>query len=179
MQIIWISGATSHYRKFNVTKTQLTRFAVVLGLILIMIGSAIHFLGLRVAIKFDPDMVRDMGGVITAQELYHLEEEYRERLARLQDSLKSMDQKVETLSKINDQYAALATPLPLKEKRKDKGNEDSTGRGGPYLPFFSPKMDSEENAHLRAVLKKTLDSTANLNKKMQVLEKVWLEKYST
>jgi hypothetical protein len=64
MQIIWISGATSHYRKFNITKTQLTRFAAALGFLFIMIGSAIYFMGFRVAIKIDPGMARDMGGVV-------------------------------------------------------------------------------------------------------------------
>lgn len=177
MQIIWISGATSHYRKFNVTKTQLTRFAVALSLLFIMIGSAVYFLGFRVAIKFDPDMARGMGGVITAEELYHLEDEYRERLAKLQITLKSMDQKIETLSKINEQYAALATPLPIKEKRKNKDTEDSAGRGGPYIPFFSTQVNYEENTSLRAMIRKTLDTTGSLDKKMQSLEESWLEKY--
>ncbi|MBU3621815.1 M23 family metallopeptidase [Polynucleobacter sp. CS-Odin-A6] len=177
MQIIWISGATSHYRKFNITKTQLTRFAAVLSFLFIMIGSAVYFLGFRVAIKFDPDMARDMGGVITSEELYHLEDEYRERLTKLQNTLKSMDQKIETLSKINEQYAALATPLPMKEKRKEKDSGDNAGRGGPYIPFFSPHVNSEENTSLRAMLKKTLDSTGSLNKKIQSLEEAWLEKY--
>jgi len=177
MQIIWISGATSHYRKFNITKTQLTRFAVVLSFLFIMIGSTIYFLGFRVAIKFDPDMARGMGGVITSEELYHLEDEYRERLAKLQSTLKSMDQKIESLSKINEQYAALATPLPIKEKRKDKDAGDGVGRGGPYIPFFSPQVNFEENTSLRSMIKKTLDSTGSLNKKIQSLEEAWLEKY--
>ena len=179
MQIIWISGATSHYRKFNITKTQLIRFAVALSFLFIMIGSAVYFLGFRVAIKFDPDMARDIGGVITSEELYHLEDEYRERLAKLQNTLKSMDQKIESLSKINEQYAALATPLPIKEKRKDKDKDsgESAGRGGPYIPLFSPLVNSEENTSLRTMIKKTLDSTGSLNKKMQSLEEAWLEKY--
>ena len=179
MQIIWISGATSHYRKFNITKTQLTRFAAALGLLFIMIGSAIYFMGFRVAIKFDPGMARDMGGVITSEELFHLEEEYREKLSKLQGSLKAMDQKIDVLSKINEQYAALATPLPMKEKRKDreKESEASTGKGGPYLPLFPYQIRSEENPNLRVSINQTLESSEGLNKKMQSLKEVWLEKY--
>ena len=179
MQIIWISGATSHYRKFNVTKTQLTRFAILLALLLIMIGSAIYFMGFRVAIKFDPGMARDMGGVITSEELYHLEEEYRQKLTKLQGSLKAMDQKIDSLSKLNEQYAALATPLPIKEKRKDKekSSEASEGKGGPYLPLLPNQVNFEENVSLRIGITKTLESTESLNKKIQSLKEAWLEKY--
>ena len=177
MQIIWISGATSHCRKFNITKTQLTRFTAALGILLIMIGSAVYFLGFRVAIKFDPGMARDMGGVITSEELYHLEDEYREKLAKLQGNLKAMDRKIDALSKINEQYAALATPLPLKERRKDKDNEAGAGKGGPYLPLFPYQVNFDENAGLRINLSKTLESTESLNQKIQSLKEVWLEKY--
>jgi murein DD-endopeptidase MepM/ murein hydrolase activator NlpD len=177
MQIIWISGATSHYRKFNITKTQLTRFAAALGFLFIMIGSAIYFMGFRVAIKFDPGMARDMGGVITSEELYHVEDEYREKLSKLQGNLKAMDQKIDALSKINEQYAALATPLPLKDKRKDKESETGAGKGGPYLPLFPHQVHFEENTSLRHSLIKTLESTESLDKKIQSLKEAWLEKY--
>jgi murein DD-endopeptidase MepM/ murein hydrolase activator NlpD len=181
MQIIWISGATSHYRKFNVTKTQLTRIAILLALLLIIIGSAIHFMGFRVAIKFDPSMARDMGGVMTSEELYRLEEEYKQKLTKLQGSLKAMDQKIDTLSKINEQYASLATPLPIKEKRKDKekekSSEGSEGKGGPYLPLSHHQVNFEENVSLRIGITKTLESTESLNKKIQSLKETWLEKY--
>ncbi|QWD10244.1 M23 family metallopeptidase [Polynucleobacter paneuropaeus] len=177
MQIIWISGATSHCRKFNITKTQLTRFAAALGILFIMLGSAVYFLGFRVAIKFDPGMARDMGGVITSEELYHREDEYREKLAKLQGNLKAMDQKIDALSKINEQYAALATPLPLKEKRKDKDSEASAGKGGPYLPLLPYQVNFYENAGLRVDLSKTLETTVSLNQKIQSLKEVWLERY--
>jgi murein DD-endopeptidase MepM/ murein hydrolase activator NlpD len=175
MQIIWISGATSHYRKFNITKTQLTRFAIALSLLFIMLGSAIYFMGFRVAIRFDPGMARDMGGVITSEELYHIEDEYREKLGNLQSNLKAMDQKIDALSKINEQYAALVTPLPLKEKRKDK--EVGLGKGGPYLPLFPHQLNFEADASLRVNISKTLESSQSLNKKIQSLKEVWLEKY--
>lgn len=175
MQIIWISGATSHCRKFNITKTQLTRFAFALGLLFIMLGSAIYFMGFRVAIRFDPGMARDMGGVITSEELYHIEDEYRGKLGNLQSNLKAMDQKIDTLSKINEQYAALVTPLPLKEKRKD--TEAGLGKGGPYLPLFPHQVNFEADVSLRVNISKTLQLSESLNKKIQLLKEVWLEKY--
>jgi murein DD-endopeptidase MepM/ murein hydrolase activator NlpD len=142
-----------------------------------MVGSAVYFLGFRVAIKYDPGMARDMGGVITSEELYHLEDEYREKLIKLQGNLKAMDQKIDALSKLNDQYAALATPLPLKEKRKEKDNETSAGKGGPYLPLFPQQIHFEENANLKVSMIKTLDSMESLDKKLQSLKETWLEKY--
>lgn len=153
------------------------RFAAVMGILFIMIGSAVYFLGFRVAIKFDPGMARDMGGVMTSEELYHLEDEYREKLAKLQSNLKAMDQKIDTLSKINEQYAALATPLPLKEKRKNKGSEVDEGKGGPYLPFFPYQLNFDENASLNVNLSKTLKQTESINKKIQSLQEMWLERY--
>lgn len=149
MQIIWISGSTSQIKKISVTSRDLIKAVFAASAVFILIGAGIHFLGFRVAVKFKPDLARELGGVITLQEKEEIESSYRARLERLQNQLSQVTEQIGKLQILKERFRELATPVPVKHKL----NDDS-GKGGPYLPIqFNPKS--------KGMLSKDLDSSVD------------------
>jgi len=116
MQIIWISGSTSKMKQVKITGGTVVKIAILSFSLFILIGIGIHFLGFRVAIRFSPEMAKDMGGVITRQEMSQLEAIYREKLDKLEQQLPQIEAKVNDLKTLKDQFSELATPTPVKNK---------------------------------------------------------------
>lgn len=79
------------------------KLAILSFSVFIVIGIGIHFLGFRVAIRFSPEMTKEMGGVITRKEFDEIEAMYREKLQILERQLPVIESKIATLSvlKIN------------------------------------------------------------------------------
>ena len=122
MQLIWISGSTSTMKQIKITGKTVIKLAITAFSIFILIGIGIHFLGFRVAIRFSPEMTKEMGGVITRQELDEIEAIYREKLQTLQRQLPIIESKISALSVLKDQFSDLATPTPMKTKLQNNEN---------------------------------------------------------
>jgi hypothetical protein len=116
MQLIWISGSTSTMKQIKITGRTMIKLAILSFSIFILIGIGIHFLGFRVAIRFSPEMTKEMGGVITRTELDEIEASYREKLQTLQRQLPLIESKISSLNVLKDQFSELATPTPVKTK---------------------------------------------------------------
>jgi hypothetical protein len=114
MQLIWISGSTSTMKQIKITGRTLIKLAILSFCVFILIGIGIHFLGFRVAIRFSPEMTKEMGGVITRKEL--------DKLQALQRQLPLIESKISSLSKLKDQFSELATPTPIKSKPQNTDN---------------------------------------------------------
>ena len=122
MQLIWISGSTSTMKQIKITGKTVIKLAITAFSIFILIGIGIHFLGFRVAIRFSPEMTKEMGGVITRQELDEIEAIYREKLQTLQRQLPIIESKISALNVLKDQFSDLATPTPMKTKLQNNEN---------------------------------------------------------
>jgi murein DD-endopeptidase MepM/ murein hydrolase activator NlpD len=169
MQIIWISGSTSQIKRINITGLGLIKLAVVSCLSFTLIGIGIHFLGFRVALQFKPDLVREMGGVMTLQEKAEIESHYRDRLETLQTALGRVSDQMTNLHLVKDRITELATPAPVKYKLKEDG-----GKGGPHLPIdFQKKTDGA----LLKDLDTTIVSGQFLLKSVDQLAEQWERQY--
>jgi hypothetical protein len=122
MQLIWISGSTSTMKQIKITGRTMIKLSLLSFSVFILIGIGIHFLGFRVAIRFSPEMTKEMGGVITRKELEEIEASYREKLQSLQRQLPIIESKIASLSKLKDQFSELATPTPVKTKPQGTGD---------------------------------------------------------
>ena len=116
MQLIWISGSTSTMKQIKITGRTMIKLAILSFSIFILIGIGIHFLGFRVAIRFSPEMTKEMGGVITRKELDEIEANYRDKLQILQRQLPLIESKISSLNILKEQFSELATPTPIKTK---------------------------------------------------------------
>jgi hypothetical protein len=110
MQLIWISGSTSTMKQIKITGSSVIKIALLSISLFILVGIGIHFLGFRIAIRFSPEMTKEMGGVITRKELDEIESIYRQKLQTLQQQLPVIESKIVTLSTLKDQFSELATP---------------------------------------------------------------------
>jgi murein DD-endopeptidase MepM/ murein hydrolase activator NlpD len=93
--------------------------------------------GLKIAVEYNPDLARSLGGVTTEAEQQRMEAVYRQNLLQLQASLDQTAQDVKKLETLKDRFMALATPVNL----KDRAPALSEAKGGPFvMPSFPHKM---------------------------------------
>lgn len=109
-------------KQIKITGRTVIKLAVLSFSAFILIGIGIHFLGFRVAIRFSPEMTKEMGGVITRKELDEIEAAYREKLQILQRQLPIIESKISSLNVLKDQFSDLATPTPIKTKPQNSEN---------------------------------------------------------
>ena len=115
MQLIWISGSTSTMKQIKVTGRTVIKIAFLSFSAFILFGIGIHFLGFRVAIRFSPEMTKEMGGVITRKEMDEIEAHYRENLQALQKQLPHIESKINSLKELKEQFSELSTPTTGKK----------------------------------------------------------------
>jgi murein DD-endopeptidase MepM/ murein hydrolase activator NlpD len=135
MQIMWLSGPTSQVKKISITARNVLRAALALALGLMILGFILNWVGLRIAVEYNPDLARKLGGVTTELEQKRMESVYRERLDQLKDVLEQNIQDVKKLEAMKNRFMELATPAALKN---NLGAKDDS-RGGPYI---SPPLQS-------------------------------------
>lgn len=115
MQLIWISGSTSTMKQIKITGRTLMKIAFLSVSAFLIFGIGIHFLGFRVAIRFSPEMTKEMGGVITRKEMEEIEVLYRENLQALQKQIPQIESKISSLTNLKDQFSELSTPTTTKK----------------------------------------------------------------
>ena len=115
MQLIWISGSTSTMKQIKITGRTVIKIAFLSFSAFILSGIGIHFLGFRVAIRFSPEMTKEMGGVITRKEMDEIEAHYRENLQALQKQLPHIESKINSLKELKEQFSELSTPTTGKK----------------------------------------------------------------
>lgn len=115
MQLIWISGSTSTMKQIKITGRTLIKIAFLSISAFLIFGIGIHFLGFRVAIRFSPEMTKEMGGVITRKEMEEIEVHYRENLEALQKQIPLIESKIGELTNLKDQFSELSTPTTTKK----------------------------------------------------------------
>jgi murein DD-endopeptidase MepM/ murein hydrolase activator NlpD len=169
MQLIWISGSTSQVKKINITWRGIAKLAVATSFIAIALGVMIHFLGFQVAIQVNPDLARNVGGIITAQEKDETEVRYRQHFNALQSQLAHLSERILEIKQYKEGVAELVTPFPLKSQMAGNSN-----KGGPYQPIlFNPTTEGP----LAEDLNLALNNSALLNQGIKKLEETWRDQH--
>ena len=107
---MWLSGPTGQVKSVSVTARNILIAAGALAMALLLLGFVLNWVGLRVAVEYNPDLARSLGGVTTEAEQLRMEAVYRQNLRQLQTSLDQTVQDVKKLEVLKNRFMALATP---------------------------------------------------------------------
>jgi murein DD-endopeptidase MepM/ murein hydrolase activator NlpD len=110
MQLMWLSTPLGDWRTFTVSRKRLAIIAVAFALTFLVLGNLLHFVGLRLAVEYRPDVVRMIGGVMTVSDLEKLDESYRVRLEAMRQDLAAAGQQVAELRGLKESFMQLAMP---------------------------------------------------------------------
>jgi len=134
---MWLAGPTGQVKSISITARNILVAALTLALALLLLGFGLNWVGLKIAVEYNPDLARSLGGVTTEAEQQRMESVYRQNLLQLQASLNQTAQDVKKLETLKDRFMALATPISL----KDRAPTSAEAKGGPFvLPTFPHKM---------------------------------------
>jgi hypothetical protein len=87
MQLIWVSGPTARVVAVSITARKVLLSVMAVALSLFALGSVFHFIGLRVAVAYSPELVQRIGGVTSQAEQLKVEADYRSKLDGLHGQL--------------------------------------------------------------------------------------------
>ena len=171
MQLMWLSGPTGRVKSISVTARNILIAAGGLALALVLVGFALNWVGLRIAVEYNPDLARSLGGVTTEAEQQRMEAVYRQNLLQLQASLNQTVQDVKKLETLKNSFMALATPVSLKDRAPD--NQDA--KGGPFvLPAFTQNIIGQLfRQPLQTELQQTVSQVNSVNDALQRQQQNW------
>lgn len=171
MQLMWLSGPTGQVKSISVTARNILMAACGLALTLVLLGFGLNWLGLRIAVEYNPDLARSLGGVTTEAEQQRMEAVYRQDLLQLQASLNQTVQDVKKLETLKNRFMALATPVNLKDRAP--GLQES--KGGPFvLPALSQNLIGQLfRQPLQTELQQTVSQFQTVNANLQSQHQNW------
>ena len=136
MQLMWLSGPTGNVKTFSITTRTVLTAAVVIGLFLVASGFLLHFVGFKIAVEYNPDLARSIGGVTTEAEQKRMESVYRDHLSQLRDTMHTTVNEIRHLEALKNRYMEIATPTVVRDRISRKDDN----KGGPLVaprPFSS------------------------------------------
>ncbi len=168
---MWLSGPTGQVKSISVTARNILLAAGALALGLVLIGFVLNWVGLRIAVEYNPDLARSLGGVTTEAEQQRMEAVYRQDLLQLQSSLNQTVQDVKKLESLKNRFMALATPVNLKDRAP--GTQES--KGGPFvLPAFPQNLMGQLfRQPLQTELQQTVSQVQAVNQSLQSQHQNW------
>lgn len=129
MQLMWLSGPTGNVKTISITTRTVLTAAVVVGLFLITSGFLLHFVGFKIAVEYNPDLARSIGGVTTEAEQRRMESVYRDHLSQLRESMQTTVNEIRQLETMKNRFMEMATPSVV----RDKINRKDDNKGGPLV----------------------------------------------
>jgi murein DD-endopeptidase MepM/ murein hydrolase activator NlpD len=171
MQLMWLSGPTGQVKSISVTARNILLAAGALAMALVLIGFVLNWVGLRIAVEYNPDLARSLGGVTTEAEQQRMEAVYRENLTQLQSSLNQTVQDVKKLESLKNRFMALATPVNL----KDRAPTAQESKGGPFvMPAFPQNLMGQLfRQPLQTELQQTVSQVHAVNQSLQSQHQNW------
>ena len=141
MQLIWIGGPAHRIVSFSWTARRLWLGGLSIATVLLLVGGLMHFMGLRVAVDFAPELARSLGGVASQSQLQKLEEQHAQQLQSLQSRVQVLQTQLQTLHTSQNQWLQ---GLGWKSNSPVSGDKppawmQSGGQGGPLHLLASPK----------------------------------------
>ncbi len=129
MQLMWLSGPTGNVRTISITTRTVLTAAVVIGFVLVTSGFLLHFVGFKIAVEYNPDLARSIGGVTTEAEQKRMESVYRDHLTQLRESMHNTVNEIRQLETMKNHFMEMATPNVV----RDKINRKDDNKGGPLI----------------------------------------------
>ena len=173
MQLMWLAGPTGQVKSISITARNILIAAAAVAMALLLLGFALNWVGLRIAVEYNPDLARSLGGVTTEAEQQRMEAVYRQNLSQLQASLNQTVQDVKKLETLKDRFMALATPVSV----KDRAPSAQEAKGGPFvMPAFPQKiMGSLFRQPLQTELQQAVDQAKSVNDSLESQQQKWLQ----
>jgi murein DD-endopeptidase MepM/ murein hydrolase activator NlpD len=156
MQLIWLSSPTSKVVTLSIGRRTVVWAVLFVASFLIVMGSLLQLMGIRVAIDVRPDLARVLGGVTSQSEHDRIASQYEEQITQLKTKVQSLSGKVKELEQTKKSIVEL---VPARApSRVSLGN--LTGMGGPLrslmeFDWFAPGA---------------IDAIRDVDKESQVLE---------
>jgi len=169
MQLMWVSGPTGRVRTISITAKKVVVAALVASLSLVITGFILYLVGFKIAVETSPDLARTLGGVTTEAEQQRMESIYRERLAKMQDTLDATAQDIRQLQQLKNRFMEIATPASMRERVATK--ED--GRGGPLLLVSSKRATLDPTQPLDETLDNAMGEFGQFSKTVRTLRADW------
>jgi len=129
MQLLWLAGPTGQLKSISITGRHILYVAVGSSAAFLLLGFALNWVGIRIAVEFNPDLARSLGGITSLAEQQRTEAAYRKNIEQLQLSINETRQDLQNLEVLKNHFMALATPMSL----KDKIPQLQESKGGPYV----------------------------------------------
>lgn len=170
MQLIWVAGPAAKVITLSITARKMLVGVVAVSSFLVLLGFVFHFIGLRVAIEYAPEIAHRMGGVTSQSEQLKMEALYRSKLDALNLQLNTVTQRLGELESIrNDVLGRLGVErlLPVTGVKK---TEPSWGRGGPLN--LLPKWGLTGNS-LHQQLDITVQQFLDYDKTLSAMQAQW------
>jgi murein DD-endopeptidase MepM/ murein hydrolase activator NlpD len=146
MQLIWVSGPASKVVTLSITAQKMAMVVAAMASFLVLLGFVSHFVGLRVAIEYVPELAHRMGGVTSQAEQMKMEAHHQARLDALNEKLGTLADKLKEIESIkNDALGRLGVEklLPTGTPK----NNPIWGRGGPLNLLGSWGSSGEQLDH--------------------------------
>ena len=139
MQLIWLSGPTAKVVNLSIRRQTIVASLAGAALVLVLLGGALQWLGIRVAVDGHPGLARLLGGVTTVAEQSRIEQHYQNQIAQLRARVDGLAGKVSQLQSAKEALVQLMPPAP--PRRAGEG-----GQGGPWrswfdLAWFAPRAE--------------------------------------
>lgn len=170
MQLIWMAGPTDKLVKLSVTSKTLVGFGVALTTILVLLGFLFHMFGLKLAIKYMPELAYRMGGVISYSEQEKVEATYRAKLETLNHQLSGIRDRLHELESTKDEVLDRLGIERLLPFTVNNGDLVNAGRGGPMNWVFSWTSGSE---YLNTQIDLSLQQMQNYDASMANMQSRW------
>jgi murein DD-endopeptidase MepM/ murein hydrolase activator NlpD len=129
MQLMWLSGPTGNVKTISITTRTVLTAAVAVGMFLVTAGFLLHFIGFKIAVEYNPDLARSIGGVTTEAEQRRMESVYRDHLSQLRESMQTTVNEIRQLETMKNRFMERATPSVV----RDKINRKDDNKGGPVV----------------------------------------------
>jgi len=102
MQLIWVAGPAAKVITLSITARKVLMGMAAVSIFLVFLGFVFHFIGLRVAIEYAPEIAQRMGGVTSQSEQMKMEALYRSKLEALNQQLETVTQRLGELESIKN-----------------------------------------------------------------------------
>ena len=146
MQLIWVSGSASKVVTLSITAQKMAMVVAAMASFFMLLGFVSHFVGLRLAIEYVPELAHRIGGVTSQAEQMKMEARHQARLDALNEQLGTLADKLKEIESIkNDALGRLGVEklLPTGTPK----NNPIWGRGGPLNLLGSLSSNGERLDH--------------------------------
>lgn len=170
MQLIWVAGPAARVITLSITGRKVLAALACLSSLLVLLGAIFHFIGLRVAIEYVPELALSIGGVTSQSEQMKMEAIYRAKLDTLNQQLEAVTGRLQQLESTKTEVMGRLGLEKLLPGPSGQKNTSAWGRGGPlnFLPLWSVSTTP-----LSQQLDRSLQQMLHYEKSLEGMQTQW------